>query len=200
MTINRYILKTVFSIVLLLSLFLGATYAWFTDSATNQGNRIQAGNLKVKFEASETVDGIYRDISGTADPIFDFGTNAQPGDGPFVVYIKVTSIGSILLSYQIDFDILEDDLEEVVFFKIEKVTYVGETNNYTTNTIDGLLLGNEKLEGFNLIKDAFEVYKITMSFDADNEYNLDDLTDPLSFLFDIRLYAYQASKPEPFPV
>jgi predicted ribosomally synthesized peptide with SipW-like signal peptide len=181
------------SIILLLILFLGfagATYAWFTDSVTNEGNRIQAGNLKVKFEVSDTLKGIYHDISGFGTPVFDFGTNAEPGDNSLVSYIKVTNAGSISLSYQIDFIILENDLEDVVFFEIEKVAWVGTSNNYVLTLIDGFALANEKLEGFNLITGGFEVYKVTMTFDADNEYNLDDLTDPLKFIFDIRLYGY----------
>jgi predicted ribosomally synthesized peptide with SipW-like signal peptide len=199
---NKYILS-IKSIILLLILvlgFTGATYAWFTDSVTNEDNRIQAGNLKIKFEASDTLDGIYRDLSNGADPVFDFGTNAQPGDGPFVAFIKVTNTGSILLSYQIEFLITDADLEEVVFFEIEKVVFVGENNNYLKTNIDGFGLESEELEGFDLIEDAFEIYKITMSFDADNDYNLDDDDEsyPLSFLFDIKLYAYQASDPNPF--
>lgn len=197
---NKYTLsiKSIILLIILVLGFAGATYAWFTDSVTNEDNRIQAGNLKVKFEASDALNGTYRDLSDGALPVFDFGTNAQPGDGPFVAFIKVTNTGSILLSYQIEFLITDADLEDVVFFEIEKVVFVGSDNDYSKTNIDGVGLASEKLEGFNLIGDAYEVYKITMSFDADNQYNLDDISEPLTYLFDIKLYAYQASNPDPF--
>ena len=36
-------------------LLVGTTFAWFTDSVTNKGNTIQAGNLAVTFQ--------YRDLN-----------------------------------------------------------------------------------------------------------------------------------------
>ena len=31
------------------ALLMGATFAWFTDSVSNTGNRIEAGELKIDF-------------------------------------------------------------------------------------------------------------------------------------------------------
>ena len=35
------------SMLLCVVMLVGLTFAWFTDSVTNKGNRIQAGNLKI---------------------------------------------------------------------------------------------------------------------------------------------------------
>ena len=40
-------------------LLAGTTFAWFTDSVTNTGNTIQAGELKVQFN--------YRDLDDSTD-------------------------------------------------------------------------------------------------------------------------------------
>lgn len=193
-------LKSILVLLLIVLAFVGGTYAWFTDSATNEGNRIQAGNLKVAFEASETIDGTYRDISSSADPVFDYGDNAEPGDGPYVSYIKVSNIGNIPMNYRISFIVVEDALASVVSFEIEKVFFNGDTNDYTTQTITGDLLGTHYLEGSSLGLNDYEIYKVTMSFTPDDSYNLDpdDVNFPLAYEFDMTLYGWQEEAPDPF--
>ena len=192
-------LKSILLIFIIVLGFAGATYAWFTDTATNSGNRIQAGNLSVAFEASDSLDGVYRDISDTSDPVFDFGDAAGPGDGPFTSYIKITNAGNLSMDYRISFIVIEDGLAELVSFEIEKVVFNGETNDYTKITVDGNDLANEYLEGEALGEADYEIYKITMSFDADNTYNLDadDANFPLAYEFDITVNAWQEAAPDP---
>lgn len=36
------------------ALLAGSTFAWFTDSVTNTGNKIQAGNLAIELWESES--------------------------------------------------------------------------------------------------------------------------------------------------
>ena len=35
------------TLVLCLAMLIGTTFAWFTDSITNSGNKIEAGNLNI---------------------------------------------------------------------------------------------------------------------------------------------------------
>ena len=42
---KRALLASVLSVALCCAMLIGSTFAWFTDSVTNTGNRIQAGNL-----------------------------------------------------------------------------------------------------------------------------------------------------------
>lgn len=55
------------SMMLCVVMLLGTTFAWFTDSVTNTGNVIQAGNLDVKFGyRGLTATGDYQDVENTA--------------------------------------------------------------------------------------------------------------------------------------
>ena len=186
-------LKSLLLLLIISIAFTGATFAFFTSSVSNTGNRIQAGNLKVALEASDSLDGTYRDISGLADPVFDYGDKAKPGDQAITSYIKVTNNGNIPMDYKIEFNVSDEGLAGAVSFEIEKVVFIGDTNDYTLQTVDGLGLKTEELKGYSLTENDFEIYKITMSFDANNSYNLDvdDANFPLAFEFDIKLFGWQ---------
>jgi len=191
--------KSIFVLVIILVGFAGATYAWFTDSVTNQGNRIQAGNLKVALEASDAIDGTYRDVSGTADPIF-LDNQAEPGISPMVTYLKITNTGNIAMDYRVAFSIIEEGLAEAISFEIEKVHYAGLENDYTKQNLTGDLISTHYLSGTALGNNIYEIYKITLVLNADNSYNLDtdDMDFPLAFEFDITLHGWQNNAPNPF--
>ena len=55
-TSKRALLTSVLSIALCLSMLIGTTFAWFTDTASTAVNKIQAGTLKV---------GLYKDAGCT---------------------------------------------------------------------------------------------------------------------------------------
>ena len=49
------------SLAVSVALLVGSTFAWFTDSVTNKGNKIQAGSLKIGAYAYDL------DMDGTGD-------------------------------------------------------------------------------------------------------------------------------------
>ena len=49
---KRALLGSVMAMVLCLAMLVGATFAWFTDTASTGVNKIQAGNLDVALEYS----------------------------------------------------------------------------------------------------------------------------------------------------
>ena len=195
MVYHRAVLRSLFMMLVLTVFFVSATFAWFTDSVSNEGNRIQAGNLKVRLEAASTLDGAYRNISSTSDPIFDFGTNVEPGVEPKVAYLRVTNIGTINMSYRIVFDVIENSLAEAVKFTIERV---GHDN--TQKTLTGAQLSQEVLQGTGRLQGVSDTFRIEMALDADNTFNVDsqDVQFPLAFEFDLKLQAWQANGPNPF--
>ena len=65
-------------IAICLCLCIGATYAYFTDSATSKGNKIQAGKLKVDFELLNKDTLIWNSIKESQDPIF-YHEKWEPG-------------------------------------------------------------------------------------------------------------------------
>ena len=56
---KQALLLSVLSMVLCVSMLIGSTFAWFTDSATANVNTIQAGNLDVELvgEDGEPLEG-----------------------------------------------------------------------------------------------------------------------------------------------
>lgn len=50
---KRSLLLSILSMILCISMLLGTTYAWFTDSVTSGKNRINAGNLDVELVLQE---------------------------------------------------------------------------------------------------------------------------------------------------
>ena len=63
---------SVLIILLCLSLCIGATYAYFTDSATSSRNKIQAGKLKIDLELLNKDTLIWNSIKESQDPIFNY--------------------------------------------------------------------------------------------------------------------------------
>ena len=49
-TTKRALFSSVIALLLCFTMLLGTTFAWFTDSATNSGNKIMSGTLKVDME------------------------------------------------------------------------------------------------------------------------------------------------------
>ena len=47
---KRALLGSVMAMVLCLAMLIGATFAWFTDTASTGVNKIQAGNLDITVE------------------------------------------------------------------------------------------------------------------------------------------------------
>ena len=83
-------------------LLAGATFAWFTDSVTNTGNKIQSGKLAVTLEkfdpTAEEGKGGYVD-AGSA-PLFDYD-KWEPGYTA-VASVKIGNAGTLALKYQVD--------------------------------------------------------------------------------------------------
>ena len=50
---KRALLGSVMAMVLCLAMLIGATFAWFTDTASTGVNKIQAGNLDVVLEMKD---------------------------------------------------------------------------------------------------------------------------------------------------
>jgi predicted ribosomally synthesized peptide with SipW-like signal peptide len=44
---KRALLASSLSVLLCLAMLVGSTFAWFTDSVTSSGNKIQAGTLNI---------------------------------------------------------------------------------------------------------------------------------------------------------
>ena len=76
---------------------VGTSYAWFTDTASTEVNKIQAGNLDVELEYSYDMTQWKRASSTTK--LFNDSTLWEPGVTE-IVYLRVKNAGNLALKYK----------------------------------------------------------------------------------------------------
>ena len=85
---KRSLLMSALALVMCLSMFVGSTFAWFTDSVTSSNNIIKSGTLDVAMTYADEVNGKYEDASKGA--IFDYKL-WEPGYTQ-VKYVKLENL------------------------------------------------------------------------------------------------------------
>ncbi len=105
------------ALVLCVSLLVGTTYAWFTDTEATGRNILHTGNLDVEMTYSKDYVS-WTDVSTTA-PIFDDDALWEPGYLE-VVYLEIANVGSLALQY---------DLSITVHREVSGVNKAGEIFN-----------------------------------------------------------------------
>ena len=95
---KRALLGSVVAMVLCMAMLVGATFAWFTDTASTGVNKIQAGNLDVALEYS-TDFKIWNKVTDTTK-LFEDSTVWEPGRTE-VVYLRVKNAGTLALKYTV---------------------------------------------------------------------------------------------------
>ena len=93
---KRALLTSALALLMCVAMLVGATFAWFTDTASTGVNKIQAGNLKVGFQYWNGTE--YVDASNAN--LFSENTLWEPGHTE-VVYLKVINKGNLALKYKL---------------------------------------------------------------------------------------------------
>lgn len=88
------------SLLLCVSMLLGTTYAWFTDSVTSGKNHIIAGNLDVEMYWSNDLSDWHDVEDPEYSAIFDYDL-WEPGYTE-LRYIKVVNAGNLAMKYDIN--------------------------------------------------------------------------------------------------
>ena len=111
---KRALLMSALSLVLCVSMLIGSTFAWFTDSVTSGVNKIVAGNLDIEVYyayPSDVVNGKIADdawkVMKSDKPVFDNNALWEPGYTQ-LVYFKIVNVGSLAAKYQFRVDILDE--------------------------------------------------------------------------------------------
>ena len=107
---KRALILSAISLLLCVSMFVGTTFAWFTDSVESAKNQIVAGNLDVELEYAKVENGVkseWATVAGAAD-IFDPEALWEPGRVE-VVYLKVSNLGTLELKYQLGVNVYNED-------------------------------------------------------------------------------------------
>lgn len=101
---KRALLMSVLSLMMCVTMLIGSTFAWFTDSVTSAKNIIKSGTLDVEMyyedgtKAVPAVDSsAWKDAS--AEAIFNYD-RWEPGYTE-VRHIKIANVGTLALKYQL---------------------------------------------------------------------------------------------------
>ena len=101
-SLKRAMLMSLLALVVCLSMFVGSTFAWFTDSVTSVGNIIKSGKLDVTMEwadgKTDPTNTTWKDASTGA--IF----NSELWEPGYVEvrHIKIANAGTLALKYQLN--------------------------------------------------------------------------------------------------
>ena len=93
---KRALLTSALALLMCVTMLVGATFAWFTDTASTGVNKIQAGNLDVQLEYSKDFTE-WKKVNDTTK-VFEESTLWEPGRTE-VVYLRVTNAGTLALKY-----------------------------------------------------------------------------------------------------
>ena len=190
---KRALLTSVLALLLCVSMLVGTTYAWFTDSVTSTNNKIVAGNLKIDLELLG--DNGWTSIKKSGAPIFNY-ENWEPGYTDMKI-LKIENEGSLALKWVAKFTAEKalSKLAQVIDVYVNTSvtayptdradlsdwTYAGTVAEFV-NTIESTTNGSLEKDGV-----AYLGIALKMREDAGNEYQGLDLGGA----FDIQIFATQ---------
>ncbi len=198
---RRALIASVLSLLVCISMLVGTTFAWFTDSVTSAGNKIMSGNLNIDMSVMDE-NGTYQSVKENSDAIFNY-TLWEPG---YTVWknIKVSTTGSLALKYVMNI-VLKG--ERSILADVIDVYYAAsEIKKPADRSLDGLTrLGtmSEVLDSATgaLISDTlnpdegntedYATVVLKMQESANNDYQSKTIGE-----FDINLFATQLTYEE----
>lgn len=201
-TNKRALLTSALSLLLCCTMLIGTTWAWFTDSVTSAGNKIQSGTLQVDLlvKGGNTGYTKYTSVKESNAPIFNYDL-WEPGY-TLVTNAKVVNNGTLALKYTLKFvsadDIASQKLAEVidVYYAPSEVNVTSRDDVANLNLLGTLkdvftqgeaVVMNDNLEpkGKENCED-FATIVLKMQESAGNEYQNQTIS-----AFDIQLLATQ---------
>lgn len=178
---KRALLLSALSLLMCVSMLIGSTFAWFTDSVTSNSNKIQAGTLDVQLLMHNGTD--YVDISNSVDPIFGTAGLAQDSTNTLwepgktqVAYLAIKNNGNLALKYTVGLDVknISKDLYKVMQYAITPDAKYDDVNTWKGAA------GKHVIEGTQAVTDGYAVMNpgdvhyfalsIRMLEEAGNEY------------------------------
>ena len=157
---KKALITSALCLLLCVSMLVGATFAWFTDSVSSAKNQIVAGNLDVELEYAKVVNGTMTDwasVSGAAN-IFDPDALWEPGRVE-VVYLKVSNLGTLALKYQLGVNVYGETAgtnvagqsfklsDHLVFKAVEMSTLTTYTDREAAQLASGSVKGLKDYNG-----------------------------------------------------
>ena len=192
------------ALLLCISMLIGSTFAWFSDSISSGKNIITAGNLDLEMYWTDDLDsGVWHNVEENGhNTIFSYD-NWEPGYTD-VKYIKLVNVGELALNYKLSLTPQNGvgKLAEVinVYFAeggvaveqrsdLKKLRAIGLLNNVLDGgaTADGTLLAKDQYSPLHPSGEVVMTVAMNMLTTAGNEYMNED-----AGLFSITALATQA--------
>ena len=135
---KRALLLSLLSMLLCVTMLVGTTFAWFTDSVTSSGNVIASGTLELDLELLDAEKNEWSSIRDNPAPIFNYG-NWEPGYTS-VKLLKVDNEGTLALKWKAVFSADEElgELADVIDVYVNPYGVLADASNvaYPAN-LDG---------------------------------------------------------------
>ena len=155
--LRRSLWVSALAIVLCCAMLVGTTFAWFTDSVSSSGNRIQAGTLNITATAAgydqngstqiTVPDGVIAGntlIFGAAEDIEAEGakpviseSNWEPGQRNAKL-LTVTNSGSLAAKIKLEFNVTNGELTDALWFDFIQVNENSATGQFTQRDMSTL--------------------------------------------------------------
>ena len=200
-TTKRALLMSGLAMLLSVSMLVGTTFAWFTDTVSSGTNTIVAGNLDIELYHSN------KEVTDEkVEPTTKLFTDVALWEPGAMVYEKFTvaNLGDLALKYQFTLNALNaTEVEDangnkVSFASMLKVAVVDSTFGYTRAEVLAIDDWSE-LETFSLPgaldkseSDVFGIVIYWIPSDNDNLFNMNNgKTDTVSIELGVTLFATQ---------
>ena len=195
---KRALLLSALSLLMCVSMLVGSTFAWFTDSATSANNKIVAGKLDVELYMYDGTE--YKNISETSKPIFGTGSIAQnnnaetlwePGKTQ-VAYLMIKNNGNLALNYTVGLNVqnVSKDLYKAMKYVITPDAQNGSVTSWDATNAKKVVLGTQTVTdaAVEMAPGAEHYFALSIHMDelAGNEYQGGEVN------FDLTVLANQA--------
>lgn len=158
MNTKKALIASLLSLVLCVSMLVGSTFAWFTDTASTGVNSITSGNLRVEIQ-DESGNKLTKLEWKASDGRAQDQILWEPGCTYTLTPFKIVNTGNLALKYKLVMTGLDGDSE---LLKVIHFTYKIGTDDFALNK-EGHLAANGGKTGLITVS-------ATMASDAGNEY------------------------------
>ena len=168
-TTKRSLLASVLALVMCVTMLVGTTFAWFTDSASTAVNKIESGTLHVDIvdESGNSLDGktlSFRDVNKNADILW------EPGATFALDSFRIVNTGKLALKYKVIINGVNGNaklLEAIDFF-----VKIGDAEKVALADWEGILLPDGEAATDTMDAETTSAITIsgTMKKEAGNEY------------------------------
>ena len=185
-TTKRALLSSVMAMLICITMLIGTTFAWFTDSASTAVNKIQAGTLDIALEMKSNevnVDGSAKWVSAEGKTLGWVAADSraqeqifwEPGATYALPELRIVNKGNLALKYKVVFSAINGDEDAMKLAEVLDVSLngnkVGTLKDALTSTdTDGFAHGNLTAKGTEGATSGELKITVQMQTTAGNDY------------------------------